>query len=178
MKVRYTGSSESCALIKNKIYEVISVEKGWYRVMSELDEDYLFPPSVFEIYEDENQIFAVNIAIYGRIYDLGGILAEEKHEFSTLEDARMYAEDLIGLKKKSLKNRLYLPERIIENSCKKIISKLSLYIRVSVRDSGMSEEQYIERHERALTISNKRKCKFWSEWEKVENDWNDQVINV
>ncbi len=33
------------------IEDVITIEKGWYRVMSALDESYLFPPNVFEILE-------------------------------------------------------------------------------------------------------------------------------
>ena len=47
MKVKYIGNTNT-ALIHGKIYNVISVEKGWYRIMTELDEDYLFPPKVFE----------------------------------------------------------------------------------------------------------------------------------
>ena len=39
--------------IKNgKVYDVISIEKGWYRIMTELDDDYLFPPELFEIVEE------------------------------------------------------------------------------------------------------------------------------
>lgn len=34
-----------------KICKVLSIEKGWYRVMTELDESYLFPPHIFEIIE-------------------------------------------------------------------------------------------------------------------------------
>ena len=51
MKVKYTGTYYKVALEKDKIYEVISVEKGWYRIMTELDEDYLFPPKLFEVVE-------------------------------------------------------------------------------------------------------------------------------
>ena len=51
MKVKFIAQSETLALIKGKIYEVISIEKGWYRIMSELGEDYLFPPEAFEIVE-------------------------------------------------------------------------------------------------------------------------------
>lgn len=51
MKVKYIGKVETPALEKNKLYDVISVEKGWLRIMTELDEDYLFPPEVFEIAE-------------------------------------------------------------------------------------------------------------------------------
>lgn len=54
MKVKYLGKVQTLALIKDKVYDVISIEKGWYRIMTELDEDYLFPPEQFEIVEDDN----------------------------------------------------------------------------------------------------------------------------
>lgn len=38
--------------IEGKVYDVISVEQGWYRIMTELGEDYLFPPELFEIVEN------------------------------------------------------------------------------------------------------------------------------
>lgn len=31
---------------------MISIEKKWYRIMTELDEDYLFPSELFEIVEE------------------------------------------------------------------------------------------------------------------------------
>lgn len=59
IKVRYNGNRFSDYVIKpfkqGKIYEVISIEKGWYRILCELDEDYLFPPLLFEIVEDINE---------------------------------------------------------------------------------------------------------------------------
>lgn len=54
MKVRYTGDYYKIAFAKDKVYDVISVEKGWYRIMTELDEDYLFPPECFETVEHED----------------------------------------------------------------------------------------------------------------------------
>lgn len=48
MKVQYIGP-DIVALEKGKIYSVLSVEKGWFRVMAELEEDYLFPPEVFRV---------------------------------------------------------------------------------------------------------------------------------
>ena len=51
MKVKYIGK-ELVALETGKIYNVISVEKGWFRIMTELDEDYLFPPELFEVIEN------------------------------------------------------------------------------------------------------------------------------
>lgn len=54
MIVRYIGEMDTIALDRNKEYEVISIEKGWYRIMTELDEDYLFPPDQFKIIKDNN----------------------------------------------------------------------------------------------------------------------------
>lgn len=54
MKVKYIGK-EIAALEKGKIYNVISVEKGWFRIMTEIGDDYLFPPSSFEITEETDQ---------------------------------------------------------------------------------------------------------------------------
>ena len=54
MRVRYIADHDTLALIKNKIYDVISIEKRWYRIMTELDEDYLFPPDAFELVKDNN----------------------------------------------------------------------------------------------------------------------------
>ena len=52
-KVRYIGGLNTVvdALIVGKIYDVLSVEKGWYRIYCELHDDYLFPPTMFEIVE-------------------------------------------------------------------------------------------------------------------------------
>ena len=53
MKIKYIGPVDYVAIDRDKIYDVISIEKGWYRIMTELDEDYLFPPEAFEIVEDD-----------------------------------------------------------------------------------------------------------------------------
>lgn len=50
MKVKYIAK-DMVAMQKGKIYSVIAVEKGWYRIQTELGEDYLFPPEAFEIVE-------------------------------------------------------------------------------------------------------------------------------
>lgn len=52
MRVKYIADHETPALEKDKVYDVMSIEKGWYRIMTELDEDYLFPPEAFEIVEE------------------------------------------------------------------------------------------------------------------------------
>lgn len=47
MKVKYIGKSRPRFLEFGKIYEVLSVEKDWYRVIDESGEDYLYPPECF-----------------------------------------------------------------------------------------------------------------------------------
>ena len=50
MKVRsLVNLYEGRGLVKGKIYDVLSIEKDWYRICCEMDEDYLFPPEWFEI---------------------------------------------------------------------------------------------------------------------------------
>lgn len=49
MRVRWKGISEFLVLTHNKIYEVLSIEKGWYRLVDDSGEDYLYPPEQFEI---------------------------------------------------------------------------------------------------------------------------------
>ena len=48
MRVRYIRETDTLVLIQNKVYPVISVEKGWYRILDETNEDYLFPPEAFQ----------------------------------------------------------------------------------------------------------------------------------
>ena len=51
MKVKYTGKSSFLVLTKGRIYDAISVEKGWYRIKDDSGEDYLYPPESFEVIE-------------------------------------------------------------------------------------------------------------------------------
>lgn len=51
MVVRFIGKSNPIALLHGKDYSVMSVENGWYRIVDESGEDYLYPPDAFEIIE-------------------------------------------------------------------------------------------------------------------------------
>lgn len=51
MKAKYIGE-DLVAVERGKVYNVISVEKGWFQIMTELDEAYLFPPELFEVVEE------------------------------------------------------------------------------------------------------------------------------
>lgn len=51
MKVKYIGETDPVYMIHDKVYDVIAIEKGWYRIVDEEEEDYLYPPELFEIVE-------------------------------------------------------------------------------------------------------------------------------
>jgi len=48
LKVRFLGDTNFLVLTHNKIYYVVSVEKGWYRIVDDSGSDYLYPPEVFK----------------------------------------------------------------------------------------------------------------------------------
>ncbi|MBQ6401796.1 MAG: hypothetical protein IJI20_05865 [Firmicutes bacterium] len=52
MKVRWNGETNFLVLTHGKVYEVLSIEKGWYRVIDDSGEDYLYPPDRFLIVEE------------------------------------------------------------------------------------------------------------------------------
>lgn len=51
MKIKWKGETNYLVLTHDKVYEVISIEKGWYRIVDDSGEDYLYPPEFFEIIE-------------------------------------------------------------------------------------------------------------------------------
>nr|DAM46163.1 MAG TPA: hypothetical protein [Caudoviricetes sp.] len=53
MKVKWIGKTDFLVLTNNKIYDVISIERGWYRIIDDSGDDYLYPPDMFEIVEED-----------------------------------------------------------------------------------------------------------------------------
>lgn len=53
MIVKYKGETSFLELTHDKLYEVLSVERGWYRVVDDSGEDYLYPPDEFQVVEGE-----------------------------------------------------------------------------------------------------------------------------
>lgn len=51
MKVRWKGETDFLMLTHDKIYTVLTIENGWYRLIDDSGEDYLYPPEKFEIIE-------------------------------------------------------------------------------------------------------------------------------
>ena len=54
MKVKYVGNSYPVSLITNKVYDVLAVENGWFKLLDENEEEYLFPPTEFEVVKMTN----------------------------------------------------------------------------------------------------------------------------
>lgn len=52
MKVRWKGKTDLLVLTHDKVYTVLAVEKGWYRIVDDSGEDYLYPPEQFEVVEE------------------------------------------------------------------------------------------------------------------------------
>lgn len=38
-------------MTEGKVYDVLAVEKGWYRIIDDSGEDYIYPPEMFEVVE-------------------------------------------------------------------------------------------------------------------------------
>lgn len=51
MRAKYMGVTESHTLDHGKVYDILSVEQGWYRVVDKSSEDYLYPATDFDIVE-------------------------------------------------------------------------------------------------------------------------------
>ncbi len=52
MKVKWKGKTEFLALTHDKVYDVLSIEKDWYRIVDDSGADYLYPPQNFETVEE------------------------------------------------------------------------------------------------------------------------------
>ena len=61
MKVRYLGYGQSVFEI-GTVYEVLSIENGWYRIINENQEESLFPPRAFEVVDGEEKNVALVVA--------------------------------------------------------------------------------------------------------------------
>lgn len=50
--VRYIGETSPLELTHGKLYKVLSVERGRYRIIDDTGEDYLYPAGNFEVIEE------------------------------------------------------------------------------------------------------------------------------
>ena len=52
MKIKYIEKTIPLSLTQDNIYEVLNIEKDWYRIVDDSGEDYLYPPHLFQILEN------------------------------------------------------------------------------------------------------------------------------
>ena len=60
MKVRYIGETDFPYVTEGTVYEALGIEKGpansdWLRVITELEEDYLFYPGDFQMLNEDEE---------------------------------------------------------------------------------------------------------------------------
>lgn len=67
MRKKFIGKTDAVSMINNKVYEVLSVEQGWYRIVCEEGEDYLFPP---ELFVDEDQEGYVDLTVSDYMFEI------------------------------------------------------------------------------------------------------------
>ena len=90
MKVVYLGPTESHTLEHGRVYEVLSEEDGWYRIIDKSGEDYLYPKDDFIILEElEWKDRFMNNKVYDRLKYFSDTLLEryEKQFNISLENA-------------------------------------------------------------------------------------------
>lgn len=46
--VKFIGTDDPCALRNGKVYSARILEKGWYGIVDETNEEYAYPPNLFE----------------------------------------------------------------------------------------------------------------------------------
>ena len=51
IKVKYIGKS-TISLISGKEYDARVLKKGWFGIVDETNEEYAFPPELFEVVEE------------------------------------------------------------------------------------------------------------------------------
>jgi hypothetical protein len=61
VKVRFLGETTFLELTQGKEYEVLSIEKEWFRLVDDSGEDYLYPPDEFEIVEPNDGTTPVSL---------------------------------------------------------------------------------------------------------------------
>lgn len=69
MKVKYIGyrnGYKNLLFKRGRIYEVLVIEEGWYRIMNENKDECVLPPSLFEIVdgEEKNVVLQINDQVY------------------------------------------------------------------------------------------------------------------
>ena len=52
VRVKYIGEDNPLSVRYGKIYEARVLQKGWFGVVDETNEEYAYPPELFEVVKD------------------------------------------------------------------------------------------------------------------------------
>ena len=52
MKVKYIGETSKLTMINGKVYDARDCGRGWFALIDETNEEYAYPPRLFEVVED------------------------------------------------------------------------------------------------------------------------------
>ena len=52
VRVKYIGEDNPLSLRYGKIYEARVLQKGWFGMVDETNEEYAYPPELFEVVKD------------------------------------------------------------------------------------------------------------------------------
>ena len=52
VRVKYIGEDDPLSLRYGKIYEARALQKDWFGVVDETNEEYAYPPELFEVVKD------------------------------------------------------------------------------------------------------------------------------
>ena len=52
VRVKYIGEDNPLSLRYGKIYKARVLQKGWFGVVDETNEEYAYPPELFEVVKD------------------------------------------------------------------------------------------------------------------------------
>ena len=91
MKVKWLGKTVFLVLTNNKVYNVISIERGWYRIIYDSGDDYLYHPDMFEIVERDDNI-VVKEFLRSVVNDKNRIYFRNYERISAEEETFLYAE--------------------------------------------------------------------------------------
>lgn len=120
MQKKYIGKDDPLALRKNKVYDVISIEHGWYRIVDETNEDYLYPPQFF-VETDEDDSLELDVCNY--VVSLVQVDDENDWATPTLKEYPFWREGMSSLEYENERIYYYKHFKDVENGTYKPLWK-------------------------------------------------------
>lgn len=68
MKAKYIGKTSPLELTNGNVYDVLSIERTWIRIVDDSGEDYLYPPTLFEFELGQKCPYKITIGRQGGLF--------------------------------------------------------------------------------------------------------------